>query len=422
MSEKIVQKMVCSFCAKSEDEENGRFFIYGNPQDGGFIPFICNECIISGKKLIDDEIKKLQPEALLEAGITPSKIKEHLDHYIIGQEHAKTVMAVAVYNHYKFLEYKDQENPPVEIEKSNILIVGPTGCGKTALLKHLAKILGVPFAIADATNLTSAGFVGEDVENVVRLLLENAKGNIEKAERGIIYIDEIDKLSRKGENVSITKDVGGEGVQQALLKIIEGSDVDIPPKGGRKHPTQEVIRVNTENILFVVGGSFEGIEKIIARREQTNLSKMGFSAIVESKKAKGINDFILNVKAEDLKKFGMLPELLGRLPIICPMKELDEEALRMILTEPKGALIKQYQELIAMDGVRIEFTDDAITEIVKKAIQRKTGARSLRSIMEETLLPHMFHLPDDQSIEKMTITKECVEGIAGPLFERLPAA
>jgi ATP-dependent Clp protease ATP-binding subunit ClpX len=395
-------QMICSFCNQEPDLDAGRILIQG--LDGSFI---CTECIEECQKVANQYKAKPKKDQALTGNIKPSKILEYLNNYVINQDYAKTVLSVAIYNHYKFLEYKQQENPAVELEKTNILMVGPTGSGKTYLLKTIAKMLDVPFAMADATNLTQAGYVGEDPENVVRLLVENADGDIDKAQKGIIYIDEIDKLSRKGENPSITRDVGGEGVQQALLKIIEGSVVEVAPKGQRKHPLQETMKIDTSNILFIVGGSFEGIEKIIAKRQKVNKTGIGFGATVESKVERPINDYILDIKAEDLKKFGMLPEFIGRLPVIAPLEELSEEALMKILTEPKNALVKQYQELMRVDGVELEFTPDALTEIAKLAKERKTGARSLRSIIEEVLLPHMFSIPDEE-IETLIITKETV--------------
>ncbi|PTY92979.1 ATP-dependent Clp protease ATP-binding subunit ClpX [Heyndrickxia sporothermodurans] len=402
---------VCSFCKQEPDLDAGRILIQG--LDGAFI---CTECIEECQKVANQYKAKPKKNNAISGDVKPSKILEYLNQYVINQDYAKTVLSVAIYNHYKFLDYKQQDNPAVEMDKSNILLVGPTGSGKTYLIKTIAKMLDVPFAMADATNLTQAGYVGEDPENVVRLLVENANGDIEKAQRGIIYIDEIDKLSRKGENPSITRDVGGEGVQQALLKIIEGSTVEVAPKGSRKHPLAETIKVDTSNILFIVGGSFEGIDKIIEKRQKTNKSGMGFGATVESKTEKSINDYILDVKAEDLKKFGMLPEFIGRLPVIAPLQELSEEALMQILTEPKNALVKQYQELMRVDGVELEFTPQALTEIAKLAQKRKTGARSLRSIIEEVLLPHMFSVPDEE-IEKLIITKETVVDKKEPIKE-----
>jgi ATP-dependent Clp protease ATP-binding subunit ClpX len=413
MSEEQGFEQTCSFCGREPEPDKGNILIQSLDRKS----FICTECVAECAAVAAEF--KIQPEIqeLLAAGLKPSMITDHLNQYIIDQDHAKMVLAVAVYNHYKYLTYKQQENPLVELEKSNILMLGPTGCGKTAFARHLAKILDVPFAMADATNLTAAGYVGEDVENIIRLLVENANGDIERAQRGIIYIDEIDKLSRKGENLSITRDVGGEGVQQALLKIIEGANVEVTEKGQRKHPTVQTTRVDTTNILFIVGGSFEGIEKTIQKRQQTSQAVMGFGNQLKSDNDKKFNDFILDVKVEDLKKFGMLPELLGRLPIICPLQELDEAALLKILTEPKNALVKQFQERMKLDNVVLEFTDDALKAIAKKAIERKTGARALRSIMEDTLLRPMYNIPELENVSKVIVTDKCVTEGADPIIK-----
>lgn len=403
MSNEVTEVELCSFCDRPGDLEQQRVLIEGEGVA------ICSECVQNCVDALKDfEIEPVQE--MLDFGMKPSEIVSFLDEYVVGQERAKMVLAVAVVNHYKLLDYKQRETQNIELEKSNVLLVGPTGAGKTYFARQLAKILDVPFAIADATTLTEAGYVGEDVENVVRRLLDNADGDIEAAERGIIYIDEIDKLSRKGENPSISRDVSGEGVQQALLKIIEGSEVEVASKGMRKHPMAETTKINTANILFIVGGSFEGIEKIIAKRLKKDKVGIGFGAKVESKEEIKFNDYILDVKAEDLKKFGMLPELLGRLPIITPLKELDQEALVKILTEPKNAIIKQYQELFRYDGITLEFEDEAVKAIADLAIERKTGARSLRAIMEEVLLPYMYKTPDMEDVEKIIFTAEAVRG------------
>jgi ATP-dependent Clp protease ATP-binding subunit ClpX len=415
---------LCSFCGNPQDPENGIIMFQErdlvNPD---LIHYICSDCAEQCYRTS----KKLYPKPVLAKveGIKlnqkPKQIHEFLDKYIVGQEHAKKVMSAAIYNHNKMLLSKQDklDDEDVEIEKSNVVILGPTGCGKTYLIRTIARCLGVPFASADATNLTQAGYVGEDVENVVRLLVEDADGDIDKAQTGIIYIDEIDKLSRKGENLSITRDVGGEGVQQALLKMIEGTTVEVPPKGGRKHPQQSTWRVDTTNILFIVGGSFEGIEKIIQKR-QDDASKdvsCGFGANPQKKKNKAYDELVKDVKVEDLKKFGMVPEFLGRLPIICPMEQLDRNALVKILTEPKNALCKQYQKLFAMDDVVLEFEPEALDAIADKAMARKTGARALRSIMEETLLEYMISVPEDNTISKLIITKDYVIDGKDPIIE-----
>lgn len=395
----------CSFCGKVVDESENGVLIKGITDEA----YICDECVQQSYNVFSQYNKKSEMKLVTKAPSTPSQMKKALDEYVIGQEYAKTVLSVAVYNHYQMLDYKNQENPKVEIDKSNICLVGPTGSGKTYLLKTIAKMLDVPFAMADATSLTQSGYVGDDPENVVRALLDAADGDPELAQTGIIYIDEIDKLSRKSENLSITRDVGGEGVQQALLKIIEGSVVEVAPKGQRKHPSQSTVKIDTSNILFIVGGSFEGIEKIIEKRVNKKIGAgMGFGAVIESKKEKEFNDSILQIKSEDLKRFGLLPELIGRLPVICPLQELDVVALTSILTEPKNALIKQYQEILGLNGLELDFTEEAIDAIAELAIERKTGARSLRSIMEEILLSHMYSLPDEHDVSKVTITKETV--------------
>lgn len=425
--EKEKEEIVCAFCGRNKSEaDQGTMFI--NAQ--GSQIFICSSCVKQAMDVIDQE------QILLERAeaanmedvvktITPSKIRQFLDQYIIGQDRAKEVLSVAVYNHYKFLKYWQQENPEVELQKSNILMLGPTGVGKTEIIKQLAKILKVPYAIADSSQMTAAGYVGADVESCVRSLIDNANGDVKLAERGIIYLDEFDKLTRKSENTSITRDVGGEGVQQALLKLIEGCEISVPPKGQRKHPDQVYDVIDTSKVLFIVGGSFEGIEKIIEKRLNKTKASMGFVGQVISKDVgetvESFNDLIYKVQVEDLKKFGMIPEVLGRLPVICPLEQLDVEKLVRILKEPKNAIIKQYQALIGQDGVDIEFTEDAISEIANIASKRKTGARSLRGIMEDILLPYMYQLPDQKDVIKMTITKDCVLGTGKPQFEYAPA-
>lgn len=410
MPKKTETELRCNFCGGTADVDNGVILIKG--LDDTYICSICAEECVS----ISEEENKIEEEEV-NLDVKPSEIKAHLDKYVIGQDYAKETLSVAVFNHYKMLKYKKQKKQPVELEKSNVMILGPTGVGKTYILRTLAKFLNVPFAISDATSLTEAGYVGEDVENVVRRLIEAANGDIEKAQTGIIYIDEIDKLTRKGENLSTTRDVGGEGVQQAILKMVEGAMVDVPPQGGRKHPNQECTKIDTSNILFIIGGSFEGIDKIIAKR-QTQHSTIGFGGTIIDKKETSINDVIESVTVDDLKKFGMIPELLGRFPVIAPLKELDTEALCSILTEPKNALVKQYQELFKMDGIKLTFRKEALTAIAKLANERKTGARALRGIMEDVLHRHMYSLPDDATIKEVIITEDVVLKKASPEIKR----
>ena len=411
----------CNFCGTEKGSSENVLFVPG--LEG---VCICNVCAKQVLQITEETLKnKKSFRSINKTASTPRKILEFLNDYVIKQDHAKMVLATAIYNHYKMLEYKEQSgDAPVELEKSNIMLVGPTGTGKTLLCKTIAKILDVPFAMGDATSMTEAGFVGSDPEIVIRNLIDAANGDVEKAQKGIIFIDELDKISRKGENPSLTKDPGSEGVQQALLKIVEGAIVDVPPKGQRKHPQQECIKVDTSNILFIVGGAFEGIEKIIQKRLlKSDESSMGFGAKVNSKKDKLYNECILDVKTEDLKKYGIIPELLGRLPIIAPLQELDKEAIKRILIEPKNALLKQYQELFKMDDIELEFDEEALDAVVEKAIEKRTGARSLRGIMEEVLLRHMFNLPDLKEIEKMIITKDVVVNKSEPiLIEKLEAA